>query len=103
MSEKLKSMLPVGVACIGALLAFIISKTVNQMLGANSAQILIPYDQAKTRGLTMAAVVNGGLGLVMVLFGSRIHRLVRWLGIGWAVGVFGAELIDWYATAYPTA
>mgnify|MGYP001574492151 CR=1 FL=1 len=58
----------------GALVTTQVNKTVTGSLGSGKTTI--------TYGELVSLVVAIGL----VLFGSRIHTLVRWFGVGWFVG-----------------
>jgi hypothetical protein len=87
------------VAATGALVGYIVNTFVEQSLGTQGGNILVPYNAAATSGLTASSLVNIILGALVALFGNRIHALVRWVGVGWVAGSAGAELQDWYTAS----
>ena len=47
-----------------------------------------------TYQLTYSDALSMGIAVLLALFGQKIHKMLRYVGIGWIVGYLGAEIIE---------
>lgn len=77
---------------IGIIVAKVLTKTVWDV---NFSGSLLSLPMSKgTYIFTKPDALNFAVGIVLVVFGSKIHRIVRWIGIGMVLAQLTNEVLE---------
>lgn len=80
---------------IGGFLGRIFQRlTADQLNVRDSNKLLVPFGSRADTGLYVSDLVSIIVGVLLVLFGSRVHSVFRWIGFGWISATVGYEIYE---------
>lgn len=80
-------------AAISAVIGLVLGWAVNKHVTQPNIGTTIIFEQ-EGKIFNAADLANILLGLMLILFGSKIHRLVVYMGIGWFAWALGSEVAE---------